>query len=856
MALNTGTKLGSYEIISQLGAGGMGEVYRARDSGLGRDVAIKVLPSLLSRDPDRLRRFEQEARATAALNHPNILAIFQMGNYEGAPYLVSELLEGNNLRDLFARGPLPVRKAINYGVQVAHGLAAAHEKGIVHRDLKPENLFVTRDGKLKILDFGLAKLTHTPRDSELNQPTKTANTEPGVVMGTAGYMSPEQVRGDLADHRTDIFALGAILHEMLSGKRAFQKPTPAETMSAILNEDPVALSQIAVGIPPALERVVHRCLEKNPEQRFQSASDLAFALDALSDSGSSATSVLRRAPSRISWKIAVVGVVIAGIVGLAVRWALPPHVPQVTAVNQLTDDGQPKHGRLVSDGTRIYFNEGQTGSWRVFQVSAIGGQTAPIPTRLQNPKIAALASDSSALLAADGGFVGPLYPLWLIPLPAGDPRRIGELEVQDATFLPDRQIAFIRGNGLFVVAENGSNPRKVADLPTEAFAPSVSPDGERVNITVCCDRPALRELTLHNSRFRELVKAEPDSVVCCGSWTPNGKYLLFQALRNGRWDLWARREQAGLFQRDPPPVRLTNGPLSYTDAVASRDGKQIFAIGSKARGELVRYDQKTKLYVPFLSGISATDPTFSSDGQWVTYRAYPDYTLWRSRTDGSDRLQLTYPPQVVWLPFISPDGTKVSFGDGQENLFVVSLNGGTPRKIAEHCGAGVWSPDNNFLAMTCSILRKEGSEKNNMNIKIIDLQTGRISPVPLSEGKFGPFWVDPHTLVAAKEDATEFLTFDLSTNKWSELLSGTFVNWFISPDRTYLLYTTGGAEPKAQRIRFSDHRTEPIVSLKDLRRVVDVYFGVTQINIAPDGSPLFTRDIGTQEIYALDVKWP
>jgi eukaryotic-like serine/threonine-protein kinase len=284
MRLSKGTRLGDYEIQSLLGVGGMGEVYRACDPRLRRDVAIKVLPSFVSSDPERLRRFEQEATAAAALNHPNILAVYQMGTHESAPYMVSELLEGETLREQIRRGRLAVRKAIDYAVQIARGLAAAHEKGIVHRDLKPENLFVTKDGRLKILDFGLAKLTKPQRGSEHSASTLGDETEPGVVMGTVGYMAPEQVRGQAADHRADIFAFGAILYEMLSGKRAFQKPTSPETMTAILNEDPPGISQVVPNLPPALQRVVHRCFEKNPEQRFQSASDLAFALEALSDS--------------------------------------------------------------------------------------------------------------------------------------------------------------------------------------------------------------------------------------------------------------------------------------------------------------------------------------------------------------------------------------------------------------------------------------------------------------------------------------------------------------------------------------------------------------------------------------------
>jgi serine/threonine protein kinase len=313
MPLTVGAKLDGYEVLGLLGAGGMGEVYRARDPVLKREVAIKVLPSFVSKDPDRLWRFEQEAQAAAALNHPNILAVYRFGVFEGAPYLVSELLLGETLRHQSERGPMPLRKAIDYGVQIAHGLAAAHDKGIVHRDLKPENLFITKDGRIKILDFGLAKLTQPQPDPDGSGPTQTYGTEPGLVMGTVGYMSPEQVRGRTVDHRADIFAFGAILYEMLTGKRAFKRSTSAETMTAILNEDPPGISQIARSTPPGLQRVVHRCLEKNPEQRFQSASDLAFALEALSDSGVSSVVAIeapdeRRRSKGLAWLVGLVAI--------------------------------------------------------------------------------------------------------------------------------------------------------------------------------------------------------------------------------------------------------------------------------------------------------------------------------------------------------------------------------------------------------------------------------------------------------------------------------------------------------------------------------------------------------------------
>jgi serine/threonine protein kinase len=391
MALTAGTRLDGYEVLGLIGAGGMGEVYRARDPVLRRDGAIKVLPAYVSNDPDRLRRFEKEAQAAAALNHPNILAVFQFGTFEGAPYLVSELLEGETLRDILFRGPMPGRKAVDTGVQLARGLAAAHEKGIVHRDLKPENLFVTTDGRLKILDFGLAKLTQPESAAELDHvgTTLTRGTEPGKVMGTAGYMSPEQVRGLPADHRADIFAFGAVLYEMLVGKRAFAKSTGAETMAAILNEDPPAISPTGSAIPPGLLRVVHRCLEKNPGQRFQSASDLAFALDALSESGGTPAIVAEQAVSHRKWIWASAAAVITAIaMAIVVWWRLPPVAPVVLSVTQLTDDGQPKSGDdqtgsvLVTDGSRVYFSEGEGGNSRIGQVSVTGEQRPPFRRRL------------------------------------------------------------------------------------------------------------------------------------------------------------------------------------------------------------------------------------------------------------------------------------------------------------------------------------------------------------------------------------------------------------------------------------------------------------------------------------------
>jgi serine/threonine protein kinase len=281
MTLRTGDRLGPYEIVAPLGAGGMGEVYRARDTRLGRDVAIKVLPAEFASDPDRLRRFEQEARATGQLNHPNILTVFDIGTHEGAPYIVTELLEGETLQERLRPGGLPVRKAVEIAIEIARGLAAAHDKGIIHRDLKPANLFVTRDGHVKILDFGIAKLA-APRSAHESAETAPVPgaTEAGTTLGTVGYISPEQLRGQPVDHRTDVFSFGCVLHEMLSGRRVFEGGTTADTIAAVLGKDPAPLG---VGVPSALQGIVRRCLEKVPEDRFSSAQDITLGLNVVTE---------------------------------------------------------------------------------------------------------------------------------------------------------------------------------------------------------------------------------------------------------------------------------------------------------------------------------------------------------------------------------------------------------------------------------------------------------------------------------------------------------------------------------------------------------------------------------------------
>jgi Tol biopolymer transport system component len=405
MALTSGAKLGPYEIQAPLGAGGMGEVYRAKDMRLGRDVALKILPESFAREIDRLRRFEQEARAVAALNHPNILAIHDIGQHEGLPFLVSELLDGESLRATLDRGALPQRKAIEYGVQITHGLAAAHEKGIVHRDLKPENIFVTKDGRIKILDFGLAKLAQKAGAEPDEMTLTSANTAAGMVMGTASYMAPEQVRGEAADPRTDIFAFGAVLYEMLSGERAFRRDTAAETMTAVLKDDPPDLStqssDSAHLISPALERIVRRCLEKSPEQRFQSARDLSFALSALSGTEAS-TAVRARAATR---RISVLPWLVAALVLVAVATATwfaarrPQPTPRMQFALAVPDEMNISHMALSRDGTIVVFvSPEENSAMPMLYVQHVGSSSVTLLPGSQGA--------SYPFLSPDGAYVG------------------------------------------------------------------------------------------------------------------------------------------------------------------------------------------------------------------------------------------------------------------------------------------------------------------------------------------------------------------------------------------------------------------------------------------------------------------
>src|SRR5438552_8467120 len=456
MTLASGTRLGRYEIRSKIGEGGMGEVYRAVDTDLGREVAIKVLPPDFSRDSDRINRFRQEAQALARLNHPNILSVLDVGSHDGTLFVVGELLEGETVRDRLSAESFSVRKALDYARQIAHGLAAAHAKRITHRDLKPENLFLTNDGRVKILDFGLAKLSQTKAEIDTDAPTMRVKTDPGRVMGTVAYMSPEQVRGQsaLVDHRSDIFAFGAVLYEMLTGKRAFAGESVADTMSAILNNDPPELSITNSNLSPALDRIIRRCLEKHPDERFQSASDVGYAIEVLSGISGASTSAIAVEPlqAKRSWRVSP-GLIVIALAILAVGTAAGIFVGRRTGALQspsyqrLTfSRGTIWNARFAPDGQSVVYSARWNGNpLDVF--SARAGKTESRSLKLDNTDVLAISASNEMAVLRNRQYLGWYISrgtLARMPVDGGAARDILE-DVQEADWSPDgTKLAVVR----------------------------------------------------------------------------------------------------------------------------------------------------------------------------------------------------------------------------------------------------------------------------------------------------------------------------------------------------------------------------------------------------------------------------
>jgi len=881
MALSLGTKLGPYEIVAPLGAGGMGEVYRARDTRLNRDVAIKILPAAFSDDAQCLDRFEREARILSAVNHPNLLSIYDVGSQNSIHYLVSELLDGEMLRHRIQEAKIPGRKALDYAVQIAKGLAAAHEKGVVHRDLKPENIFVTVDGRIKILDFGLAK-QNVPGDSEKTA-SRDSLTEQGTVMGTVGYMSPEQVRGNPADSRSDIFSFGAILYEMLTGTRAFKGNSSVETMHAILREDPPEIPTTDSKISPGTERVMRRCLEKAPYERFQSARDLAFALEGLS--GSSRTDTLLESPQietrhhswERNWKLWAIATAVLLMPLLATLWLRQP-TRAATEFVQLTNDSHSK-GRLgwpppvassglFTDGSRLYFTvEASLGAGPTpAQVSVNGGETAPIhlPLPYAGIQLMDISPDGSELLLQ--GFNGSEVevPEWIVPVTGGSPRRLDDLIAHDGAWSPDKRlVAFAAGDGLFLLDSNNEK-RKIFTASGIALWPRWSPDGKRLRFTVedsSTASSALWEIRADGIGAHLVLPGwNKPSVECCGEWSRDGRYYVFQTGTFAHSDIWAVAE--GFFGMSRP-IQLTAGPLSFSSPSPSVDGKWLYAVGTQYRYETIRLDPSSGQITTLTSMPSLESLDYSRDGKWLAYVSHPDGILWRSRVDGSDRLQLTHPPMMAAAPQWSPDGTQIAFtririGEPWQ-IVVVPADGGTPQSVfpeARNQSSPAWSGDGQLLIFS-RLPWLESGKNLPVRLEKVDLHSHKLSEIAGSEDMLTPSVSPDGKYLSAMHTAAaqQLSIYDFSSAKWSKLSSSTGYRpvWTRDSSALYLITSEG----ELQRYRSATGKLESVAKMPGRMP----YFGLSNqslqglafLSIGLDGAPLVARDQGSSQIYA--IKW-
>jgi Tol biopolymer transport system component len=767
MKTATGTLIGPYEIVGWLGAGGMGEVYRARDSRLGRDVAIKLLPEAFATDATRLNRFEQEARAAGQLNHPNILAVYDVGTHAGAPYIVSELLEGESLRSRLQGGALPPRKAIDCARQMAEGLAAAHDKGIVHRDVKPENLFMTNDGRIKILDFGIAKLTR-PSDDMARHIGLSTETAEGMVVGTAAYMSPEQVRGEPVDARSDIFSVGAVLSEMLTGRPAFGRGTSAETTAAILKEDPPA--PLPANVPLALERIVARCLDKTREARFQSARDLAFGLEVLSGTN---TTVLAAGVAWRRWRTTLgIAVVLVGLFTALGNWLtwgaspLPVDNPLPGAQFSLFTnwEGAEEGAEISPDGKLVAFLSDRDGEFDLW-VSQVGtgiyhNLTRDFPSLASSGFIVrklGFSADSSEIWFNPGDG----KPLMLVPWTGGTPQAFLGEGANTPAYSPEGDIVYVykpnRDDPIYLVDRTGSDARQILGRGAlKNVNPVWSPDSQWIYFARGSEPQDETEMDVWRLRPSG---GSPERVttqhLAINFLAPlNSRKLLYVARaedRSGPW-LWSLDAQTGVSSRVP------SGVDQYTSVSASRDARRIVATVANPSASLWRLplmdrladDNDAKPYaLPVQTG-RVLAPRFGGQSLFFLSARGTRDGLWKVEDGRASEVWRGVDGALSEPPAVSPDGRRLAVvvrREGKRHLSIMSADGTNPQAFAASVeiegaagqGAADWSPDGSRIVTG-------GHDAKGQALFIIPVDTG--VPVRLREGNWvNPLWSPDGTLI-------------------------------------------------------------------------------------------------------------